>query len=228
MPAPPDESGPSANPEAEERIQFMLRLRARGIRDLRLLRALERAPRALFMPQRYADIAGRDIALPIGGGQTSPAPSVVAAMIEALDPAPRGRTLEVGTGSGYATALLAQLCAEVVSLERRRPLALEAAARLSAFGLDNVRVEWADALAFAGAGAHFDAILVHALIEAPPTGLLALLNPGGVLVAVVASETGSDQRIVRWAVKPDGTSDMEERGATRVFRALTPGVTGEL
>jgi protein-L-isoaspartate(D-aspartate) O-methyltransferase len=226
MPAPPDERAPSANPEAEERIQFMLRLRARGIRDLRLLRALERAPRALFMPQRFADIAGRDIALPIGGGQTSPAPSVVAAMIEALDPAPRGRTLEVGTGSGYATALLAQLCGEAVSLERRRPLALEAAARLSAFGLDNVQVEWADALAFDGAGARFDSILVHALVEAPPTRFLALLNPGGGLVAVVAGETAPDQRIVRWTLKADGTSEMSERGATRVFRTLSPGLAG--
>ena len=134
MAAPSDDSAPSANPEAEERIQFMLRLRARGIRDLRLLRALERAPRSLFMPQRYADVAARDIALPIGGGQTSPPPSMVAAMIEALDPPPRGRVLEVGAGSGYATALLAQLSGEVVSLERRRTLALEAAARLSAFG----------------------------------------------------------------------------------------------
>ena len=153
MATPSDDRAPSANPEAEERIQFMLRLRARGIRDLRLLRALERAPRSLFMPQRYADVAARDIALPIGGGQTSPPPSVVAAMIEALDPPPRGRVLEVGAGSGYATALLAQLSGEVVSLERRRTLALEAAARLSAFGVDNARVEWADALAYdAGAG----------------------------------------------------------------------------
>ena len=152
MATPADDRAPSANPEAEERIQFMLRLRARGIRDLRLLRALERAPRSLFMPQRYADVAARDIALPIGGGQTSPPPSVVAAMIEALDPPPHGRVLEVGAGSGYATALLAQLSGEVVSLERRRTLALEAAARLSAFGLDNARVEWADALAYDAGG----------------------------------------------------------------------------
>ena len=166
--ATPSDERASGNPEAEERIQFMLRLRARGIRDLRLLRALERAPRSLFMPQRYADVAGRDIALPIGGGQTSPPPSIVGAMIEALEPPARGRALEVGTGSGYATALLAQLCGEVLSLERQRPLALEAAARLAAFGLDNVRVEWVDALAYDPAPARFDAILVNALVAAPP------------------------------------------------------------
>ena len=71
--------------ESEERAQFTLAMRARGINDLGLLRALERAPRALFMPPRFADIAGRDIALPIGCGQTSPPPSIVAAMIAALE-----------------------------------------------------------------------------------------------------------------------------------------------
>jgi protein-L-isoaspartate(D-aspartate) O-methyltransferase len=227
MATPPDDRAPSANPEAEERIQFMLRLRARGIRDLRLLRALERAPRALFMPQRYADVAARDIALPIGGGQTSPPPSVVAAMIEALDPPPRGRVLEVGAGSGYATALLAQLSGEVVSLERRRPLALEAAARLSAFGIDNAQVEWADALAYDPGPARFDAILVHAAVESPPMRLLAPLAEGGALVAVVAGERAADQRIVRWVRQPGRDAfDASECGSVRAFRPLAAGLAG--
>ncbi len=227
MATPSDDSAPSANPEAEERIQFMLRLRARGIRDLRLLRALERAPRSLFMPQRYADVAARDIALPIGGGQTSPPPSVVAAMIEALDPPPRGRVLEVGAGSGYATALLAQLSGEVVSLERRRMLALEAAARLSAFGVDNARVEWVDALAYDPGPARFDAILVHAAVDSPPTRLLAPLNEGGALVAVVAGERPADQRIVRWVRRPGSDAfEASEHGSVRAFRPLAPGLVG--
>src|SRR5580658_998009 len=104
--------------ESEERAQFMLRMRARGVGDLRLLRALERVPRAMFMPQRYADICSRDIALPIGCGQTAPPPSIVAAMIAALDLEPDARVLEVGAGSGYAAALLAQLAGEVIALER--------------------------------------------------------------------------------------------------------------
>ena len=227
MAAPADDRAPGANPEAEERIQFMLRLRARGIRDLRLLRALERAPRALFMPQRYADVAARDIALPIGGGQTSPPPSVVAAMIEALAPSPHGRVLEVGAGSGYATALLAQLSGEVVSLERRRTLALEAAARLSAFGLDNARVEWADALAYDGGGVRFDGILVHAAVESPPDRLLAALAEGGALVAVIAGPSSTDQRIVRWTRRPGGDAfEASERGQVRAFRPLAPGLAG--
>jgi protein-L-isoaspartate(D-aspartate) O-methyltransferase len=227
MATPPDDRTSSDNPEAEERIQFMLRLRSRGIRDLRLLRALERAPRSLFMPQRYADVAARDIALPIGGGQTSPPPSVVAAMIEALDPPSRGRVLEVGAGSGYATALLAQLAGEVVSLERRRTLALEAAARLSAFGLDNVRVEWADALAYDPGPVRFEAILVHAAVEAPPTRLLELLAEGGALAAVVAGERGADQRIVRWVRHPGRDAfEATEHGSVRAFRPLAPGLAG--
>ncbi len=227
MATPADDRASSANPEAEERIQFMLRLRARGIRDLRLLRALERAPRSLFMPQRYADVAARDIALPIGGGQTSPPPSVVAAMIEALNPPPRGRVLEVGAGSGYATALLAQLTGEVVSLERRRPLALEAAARLSAFGLDNARVEWADALAYDPGPVRFDAILVHAAVASPPARLLALLGEGGALAAVVAGERAADQRIVRWVRQPGGeVFEASEHGSVRAFRPLAPGLAG--
>jgi protein-L-isoaspartate(D-aspartate) O-methyltransferase len=226
MATPSDDRATSANPEAEERIQFMLRLRARGIRDLRLLRALERAPRSLFMPQRYADVAGRDIALPIGGGQTSPPPSTVAAMIEALDPPQRGRVLEVGTGSGYATALLAQLAGEVLSLERRRPLALEAAARLTAFGLENVRVEWADALAFDPSPARFEAILVHAAVEPPPARLLSLLTEGGRLVAVVAGGSQVGERIVCWTREPGEAFAASERGAARAFRPLTPGLSG--
>ena len=134
--------------EAEERAQFTLTMRARGINDLRLLRALERAPRALFMPPRFADISGRDIALPIGCGQTSPPPSIVAAMIAALDLEPSHRVCEIGTGTGYCAALLAQLANAIVSLERFQTLAVEASARIKAFGLANVAVSGGTGLIF--------------------------------------------------------------------------------
>src|ERR1700753_1130603 len=100
--------------EAAERAQFTLRMRSRGLGDLRVLRALERTPRSFFVPQRYADIAARDIALP-----------TVAAMVEALRLEPTHRVLEIGTGSGYAAALLGQIAREVVSLERCPSLAIE-------------------------------------------------------------------------------------------------------
>ncbi len=206
----------------------MLRLRARGIDELRLLRALERAPRSLFMQQRYADIAARDIALPIGCGQTAPPPSIVAAMIQALDPGAGSRVLEIGTGTGYAAALLAQLSLEVVSLERCQTLALEASARLEAFGLANVRVVWADALAFDPGDGLYDRILVHALIEAPAPRLTRLLVEGGSLVAAVADDASGEQRIVRLTRGPGGEIAASAHGAARAFMPLAKGLSRAL
>jgi protein-L-isoaspartate(D-aspartate) O-methyltransferase len=228
MPTPQDEDAAVSSLEAEERAQFMLRLRARGIRDLRLLRALERAPRALFMPQRYGDIAARDIALPIGSGQTAPPPSIVAAMIEALGPEPGSRVLEIGTGTGYATALLAQLASEVVSLERRQSLALEAAARLEAFGLANVRVVWGDGLALDPRSGRFDRILVHAVIATPAPRLTDLLVEGGALVAAIADGASSDQRIVRLTRAANGEIAASMHGLARTFTPLVEGVARAL
>ena len=153
--------------EQEERAQFTLAMRAKGINDLGLLRALERAPRALFMPQRFADISGRDIALPIGCGQTSPPPSIVAAMIAALELKPSHRVCEIGTGTGYCTALLAQLANSIVSLERFETLAVEASARIKTFGLANVAIRWEDGFDFHRSGERFDRVIVHGLIEPP-------------------------------------------------------------
>ena len=110
----------------EARIEFVLKLRARGLRDTNVLRALETVPREMFVPHRYSDLSAKDIALPIGCGQTMPSPFDVARMLEALDVQPRHRILEIGTGSGYTTAILARLGREIVSLERFHVLALEA------------------------------------------------------------------------------------------------------
>jgi len=215
----------TAKADAEERAQFMLRMRARGIQDLGLLRALERAPRALFMPQRYQDVAGRDIALPIGCGQTAPPPSIVAAMIEALTPNRAHRVFEIGAGTGYATALLSQLAGEVLSVERCQSLALEAAARLEAFGVVNARVTWADGLSPGGEVGRFDRILVHALIEAAPAGLVELLTADGVLVATAADEQRREQRIVIVSRDGAGRLAVNDHGPARSFMRLVPGLT---
>ena len=214
--------------EAEERAQFMLRMRARGVGDLRLLRALERAPRALFMPQRYADIAARDIALPIGCGQTAPPPSIVAAMIETLDVKAGARVLEIGGGTGYASALLAQLAGQILSLERCQTLAVEAAERLAAFGVDNVEVAFADGLGFRAEGRDFDRILVHALIEAPASRLIEMLAPDGALVAVVSDDAAGEQRIVRLARDAAGQIGASAHGPARTFVPLVPGLARAL
>jgi protein-L-isoaspartate(D-aspartate) O-methyltransferase len=213
--------------EAQERAQFMLLMRARGVRDLELLRALERAPRALFMPQRYGDIAGRDIALPIGCGQTAPPPSMVATMIEFLALAPRHKVLEVGAGTGYATALIAQLAGEVMSLERCQSLALEAATRLESFGVANVRVAWADALAANAPAGPFDRIIVHALIEEPADRLTEKLAADGMLVAarIVERDGAREQRIVRIARQSGGGFTSDDVGPARSLAPLLHGLS---
>jgi protein-L-isoaspartate(D-aspartate) O-methyltransferase len=214
--------------EAEERAQFTLAMRAKGINDLSLLRALERAPRALFMPQRFADISARDIALPTGCGQTSPPPSIVAAMIGALQLAPSHRVCEIGTGTGYCAALLAQLAKEVVSLERFQTLAVEASARIKTFGLGNVAVKWEDGFEFRRSGEHFDRVIVHGLIEPPAEAFLDLVAPGGVLVAATAGPERAEQRIVRLVRNADGALAAADFGPARALRPLEHGLARAL
>ncbi len=214
--------------ESEERAQFTLAMRARGINDLKLLRALERAPRALFMPPRFADISARDIALPIGCGQTSPPPSIVAAMIAALNVQPAHRVCEIGTGTGYCAALLAQLTNNVVSLERFQTLALEASARIKAFGLANVTVHWADGFEHHASGDRYDRVIVHGLIEPPAEAFRRLIRPGGVLVAVVAGPDRGEQHIVRLTDATSGAGDAADIGPAHAMRPLERGLARAL
>ncbi|HEY1886498.1 MAG TPA: rRNA adenine N-6-methyltransferase family protein, partial [Roseiarcus sp.] len=203
-------------------------MRARGINDLKLLRALERAPRALFMPPRFADISARDIALPIGCGQTSPPPSIVAAMIAALNVQTAHRICEIGTGTGYCAALLAQLANNVVSLERFQTLALEASARIKAFGLANVTVHWADGFEHHVSGDRYDRVIVHGLIEPPAEAFRRLIRPGGVLVAVVAGPDRGEQHIVRLTDATSGAGDAADMGPAHAMRPLERGLARAL
>jgi protein-L-isoaspartate(D-aspartate) O-methyltransferase len=214
--------------ESEERAQFTLAMRARGINDLSLLRALERAPRALFMPPRFADISPRDIALPIGCGQTSPPPSIVAAMIAALNVKPEHRVCEIGTGTGYCAALLAQLAKTIVTLERFQTLAVEATARIKAFGLGNVTVTWADGFQHHASGERYDRVLVHGLIEPPAEAFRRLIRPGGVLVAVVDGPERAEQHIVRLTDATSGAGDASDMGPARAMRPLERGLAQAL
>jgi len=214
--------------EAEERAQFTLAMRAKGVDDLELLRALERAPRALFVPQRFADISLRDVALPIGCGQTSPPSSTLAAMIGALRLEPSDEVCEIGTGTGYCTALLAQLAGRVVSLERFQTLALEAAARITAFGLANVAVVWTDGFEFHAQGRRFDKVIAQGIIEPPAREFLDLLAPGGALVAAFAGPGRGEQRIVRLTFGDRGPVHVAEFGPARGLRPLERGVSRAL
>ncbi len=182
-------------PSLEARAEFLFRLRHRGIRDLAVLRAMEAVPRHVFVPHRYADLAARDVALPLPCGQTLSEPFLVARMMEALGPTPDSRVLEVGSGSGYATAVLARLGGEVLGVERFRTLAQGARARLASLGIINAEVVWGDGLAVPPDRAPFDRILVHAVMDEVPAELGRLLAADGTVVFARATP-GSGQRLV--------------------------------
>lgn len=177
--APRDEGAFS---RAEAKAALHLRLRARGIQDLAVLRALEMVPREAFVSHRYVDLAARDLALPIGCGQTISEPSLVARMIEALTVARHHRVLEIGTGSGFAAAVLAQLAQEVFSLERFRSLAIESQERLAQLGVVNAAVVHGDGLAVPATIGQFDRIIVHGVLGEVPGTLAECLAADGVIV----------------------------------------------
>jgi len=166
-------------------------LRRRGIADERVLAAMGEVPRELFVEDRLGRRAYADSALPIGEQQTISQPWVVAAICQALALAGAERVLEIGTGSGYSTAILARLAREVVSVERIAGLAAQARARLAALEVDNASVRVADGSLGMPEQAPFAAIAVHAAAPAAPASLLAQLEPGGRMVLPIA-EHGAD------------------------------------
>lgn len=195
---------------------FVLALREKGLRDIAVLRAMERVPRGTFAPAAHREQARWDIALPLPCGATMTAPSSVAAMLTRLKLEPGQRVMEIGAGSGYVTALLDRLGAgAVLSLERYRTLAEDAAARLA--DLPGVHVVQADALAPALPDGGFDRILVNGCVEAVPEHWLAALEPGGRLVTGLAV----DGHCRLAAVAADGTPDI---GPPIRLAALVPGL----
>jgi protein-L-isoaspartate(D-aspartate) O-methyltransferase len=177
-------------------------LRRRGIADPRVLSALGVVPRELFVPPSLRDRAYEDSALPIGHGQTISQPYVVAAMCELLQLRGGERVLDVGTGSGYAAAVLAELAAEVVSIERLPALAEQARAALAEAGYDNVEVRIGDGSLGAPERAPFQAIAVAAAAPAVPGTLTEQLAEGGRLVVPRGSR--SSQRLVLVVRTPAG------------------------
>ena len=158
---------------------------ARGVKDARVLAAMRAVPRHLFVPSTEAARAYEDHPLPIGSGQTISQPYVVAFMTEQLKLTGREKVLEIGTGSGYQTAVLASLAARVFSIEIRPELAASAAERLRTLGIQNVEVRAADGYRGWPEQGPFDAILVTAAPETIPPPLLAQLAPGGRMVIPV-------------------------------------------
>ena len=184
-----DDSGTTStdDPWAEKRARMVERqLRRRGIEDERVLQAMGEVPRERFVPEDERDRAYRDGALRIAEGQTISQPWIVACMASLLELRGHERVLEVGTGSGYAAAVLSRLCREVVTIERYESLAARAAATLAELRYTNIEVLSGDGSAGAPDRAPFDGISVTASARGgPPPALVDQLAPGGVLVCPI-------------------------------------------
>jgi len=174
-----------------------LQLRGRGIRDPRVLAAMERVPRHEFLSPELQGEAYEDRPLPIGHGQTVSQPYIVAAMLEALEIQPSDSVLEIGTGSGYQTALLAELAGKVYSIERHAPLAERACQTLERLGCTGVRVLVGDGTEGLPNAAPFDAILVSAAAPKLPPPLLEQLAEGGRMIVPVGFAGGQELELVR-------------------------------
>ena len=175
------------------RERLVRRLRRGGIADERVLAAIGTVPRELFVPEELRSRAYKDGALPIGHGATISQPTMVARMCEELRLTGDERVLDVGTGSGYQAAVLAELSAEVVGIERIAELAEQARAALLAAGYPGVEVRVGDGTLGLPERAPFDAIVVAAAAPRPPAALIAQLAPEGRLVVPVGSR--HDQRL---------------------------------
>ncbi len=183
-------------------MRLLDRLRSQGISDQTVLDAIGEIPRHLFVDEALAHRAYEDTALPIGFNQTLSQPYIVARMTElALQNGTPGRVLELGTGSGYQSAVLSRVASEVYSIERIKPLLDKARQRLRTLKARNVRCKHGDGFEGWSEFAPFDVILGAAAPETVPENLLAQLAPGGVLLLPVG---GSSQKLIQVTLTPEG------------------------
>ncbi|WP_296763219.1 protein-L-isoaspartate(D-aspartate) O-methyltransferase [Sediminimonas sp.] len=206
---------------SEQRAQMVRRqIRARGVRDERLLNAMGMIPRERFLPARWQHLAYQDRPILIAGGQVALQPHVVAYMIEALVLAPGARVLELGTGTGYAAAILAEMGAQVYAIEASGQFAERAASTLVDLGYGSVHVQHASDLRAWQEEGPFDAILVSEAVAAVPEALKSQLKTGGRLVAAVGTSMVAEE-LVRVTRLEKGQFDREDLADIRFVPLLT-------
>ncbi len=215
---------PDDETAAERKMRFLFALRSRGVTDARVLTAMEKVDRGLFVRGLFAERAYEDMPLPIACGQTISQPSVVGLMTQALNVQPRDTVLEVGTGSGYQAAILAHLARRVYTVDRHRRLVREAGDLFRDQGLVNIVPMVADGSHGLPDQAPFDRILVTAAAEDPPGPLLAQLKIGGIMVVPVG-QSDTVQHLIKVTRSAAGY-DYEELRPVR-FVPLVEGIGTE-
>ena len=203
-----------------KRVRLVMELRRGGVSDARVLGIIEKTPRDLFIDPVFWDQAYENVALPIDNGQTVSQPLIVGQMTELLELGEREKVLEIGTGSGYHTAILARLVRRVFTIERHRDLLRAAERRFEQLNLRNIITRFADGSKGWPEQAPFDRILITAACPELPNALLKQLAPGGVLVGPIG-EAYREQRLVRIRRVEDGL-ESEDHGPVR----FVPLVTG--
>ena len=201
-------------------LSLLDQLHQLGIRDERVLDALAQVPREKFIDEAFEHSAWENVALPIGMGQTISQPYMVARMTELLELTPESRVLEIGTGSGYQTAILAHLVHHVCSVERIKSLQWHARRRLKQLDLHNVSTRHGDGWQGWQARAPFDAIIVTAALPEIPVALMSQLDDDGILVLPV----GDDQQYLKRVHRRGGEFIIDTVEAVR----FVPLVKGEL
>jgi protein-L-isoaspartate(D-aspartate) O-methyltransferase len=218
------EDDPASESLAERKMRFLFQLRSRGVTDARVLTAMERVDRGLFVRGLFADRAYEDMPLPIACGQTISQPSVVGLMTQALQVNPRDTVLEIGTGSGYQAAILAELARRVYTVDRYRRLVREAADLFRQLDITNITAIAADGSFGLPDQGPFDRILVTAAAEDPPGPLLEQLKPGGIMVLPVG-QSDAVQSLIKVTRATRGF-DYEELRPVR-FVPLVEGLGSE-
>src|SRR5689334_8631335 len=199
---------------AQREAMVERQLRRRGITDQHVLDAFVAVPREMFVDQEHADLAYGDHPLPIEAGQTISQPYIVALMIQAAGVRPGSRVLEVGSGSGYAAAVLGRIAAHVIGIERQHELVEIARERMRRLGYDNVEIVEGDGTRGWPEEAPYEAILAAASGSHVPKALVEQLAPGGCIVMPLGSPDAV-QHLVRVTKNADGSLQQSDLGAVR-------------